>query len=213
LLDKVKDTLGAYRIPISMDDKDKVFFLGMKYDIIANREYKKADGAGFDSVTIDKFVSSTSGNLDFVPISKEMVSNRLAPFGDSVRFRAGIKMVSQDLTVKAGWNAEFSSPAFVEASKVKAYYYDGKEWQELDGAYICISPPRFQVRVIPASATEIILLETLPPVSQSVATIYPPNADSLVVSTQYMDSVNRTITHFCVEVKSIDLSGKLEVES
>jgi hypothetical protein len=203
-----QDDSGGYaRLRIGKTDSGKAFFMGVAYNVAANKSVDTV----IDGVKINGFLSSSPGRIAVRQLDASVLGEDDSTFKDA-RFLGGFLIDTLHLNVtSANWEAFIpliKGPG--DISKMEVYGWNGHDWRTRLPIIVPSAGP-LQVKSIGKNIIGLAAIERVLPANTYINIKFQPNEkNELVFSTSYKDTVNHDIVSFKVEIKSVDQNGLVD---
>jgi hypothetical protein len=200
------DSAGNFKIVVAQVDTGKVFFAGVPYNVVKGSPYTKAFS---DGVNLTDFISSTSGKLQYDSTLAPDIRESLNSVVKEFRYLGGRQMRAisvSSINPSAPYGMSFVTRGPQNASKVEVYVHNGIAWSltPLSGNY---SGNTIGVQQVPINARAFAVVERLESADTYVESVPQVSGTTLTVAPRYLIDSLKHITHYCVELLSVNTAG------
>jgi hypothetical protein len=201
------DTSGFYRINIAHTDSGKIFFLAMKYNVLAGQPVgEQLEGA--PGAKVFNLTSNTSGRLSFKAVEPGFLETHAEPKDALIQntvLLGGRYIGNVTVTPKDPYGLSFQVEAYRDRSKLEVWAWDSQTWIRIpawsDSTFG--NKPVVKMEGLPIGTQTVIVVERLQDPEKYLTLKPEVVASQLIVTPSFADTLLKPVTGYCVQLRSI----------
>jgi hypothetical protein len=201
------DTAGFYRINIAHTDSGKIFFLAMKYNVLAGQPVgEQLEGA--PGAKVFNLTSNTSGRLSFKAVEPGFLEAHAEPKDAPIQntvLLGGRYIGNVTVTPKDPYGLSFQVEAYRDRTKLEVWAWSNQTWTRIpawsDSTFG--NKPIIKMEGLPTGTQTVIVVERLQDPEKYLTLKPEVVAGQLIVTPSYADTLLKPVTGYCVQLRSI----------